>query len=747
MPAERPDLINHSWTSQWIGLPGDPTPSPENLWLMFRRVFSIRSRPDRVLARIAGDTKYWLYVDGELVVFEGGLKRGPRPGASWYDTVDLTACLGEGDHTLALLLWHFGKDGFSHVSSGKGALLCELTVDGSPVPVIDTPWKVLRHPAYGSTGSPHPNFRLPESNLRYDARVDPGAWTAPGFDDAHWPAAVHLGPAGIDPWGELVERPIPLWRRSDWTPYERLERQELPDGQVLHIGVLPHNAQVTPCLEVEGPAGEIIDIRTDNYLGGSEPNVRAEYITKDGFQRHESPGWMNGHAVHYRVPRNLSVRNLAFRESGYDSSIVGGFACDDEELNTLWQKASRTLTVNLRDNFFDCPDRERAQWWGDVVLQIPQGFYAMDRRFDALARKAIDDLFNWRQPDGTLSSPVPGNFTDELPQQMLASVGHYGLWTYYLHSGDRDALSSTAEAVQAYLSLWKVDERGILEHRPGGWAWSDWGDNQDMRILESAWYILACRASARIARVLGDEDKARAHQAQADRLTETCRREFWDGAGFRSIEHTERPYDDRAQALACLAGMVRPSQYPAIARALQEQAWSSPYMEKYVLEALLKMGYIDQALERMKQRYAEMIASPITTLWEGWALNTARFGGGTYNHAWSGGPLELLSRCIAGVGPTEPGWKRFSVRPALGHLRQVDVVVPTEPDPIRLGLRKDQVGLEMKLTVPAGREAVVSHQTTTSRVCVNDRPDRSLSPETERTSTLPSGVWTIREFS
>ncbi|MEZ6193884.1 MAG: hypothetical protein R3C45_21785 [Phycisphaerales bacterium] len=38
------------------------------------------------------------------------------------------------------------------------------------------------------------------------------------------------------------------------------------------------------------------------------------------------------------------------------------------------------------------------------------------------------------------------------------------------------------------------------------------------------------------------------------------------------------------------------------------------YMEKYVLEAMYRLGHADDALARMKRRYKHMISSPISTL-------------------------------------------------------------------------------------------------------------------------------------
>ena len=48
-----------------------------------------------------------------------------------------------------------------------------------------------------------------------------------------------------------------------------------------------------------------------------------------------------------------------------------------------------TLFVCARDNFMDCPDRERALWIGDVADQTSYLFYSMDDAGRKLLRMAI----------------------------------------------------------------------------------------------------------------------------------------------------------------------------------------------------------------------------------------------------------------------------------------------------------------------------------------------------------------------
>lgn len=103
-------------------------------------------------------------------------------------------------------------------------------------------------------------------------------------------------------------------------------------------------------------------------MGAGTPNVYAEYITKNGIQEFEAWGWMNGHQVLYTIPKDVEVLELKFRETGYDTEFVGQFSCEDKFYNKLWDKSLRTLYITMRDTYMDCPDRERAQWWGDVVM-------------------------------------------------------------------------------------------------------------------------------------------------------------------------------------------------------------------------------------------------------------------------------------------------------------------------------------------------------------------------------------------
>ena len=713
--------IDPSVPAAWITVTEFRDSSRANSWLAFRKKFTVpRSRvrgkgtKQQSTALIAADSKYWLWLNDSLVVREGGLKWGPVPGGYYVDSVDLGPYLVEGENRIEALVWYFGKGGFSHQNSGRAGLWLSAPSLGL---ATDASWGAGLHEAFlPDSGPPYPNYRLPESNVAFEAlNANPLYRT----DQPLYGYAGDLRPAvPFSRSGTAVVRPIPQWKDFGLRVYpDAPVFPVVSDGSPIRVS-LPHNAQVTAALTITAPAAaareinstrqaQLVDIRTDHYRGGGPPNVRTVYYARPGIrQAFESPGWFNGHHVIYTFPAGTVVHDLRFRETGYATEFTGAFACDDPFYDRLWDKARRTLYVTMRDSYMDCPDRERAQWWGDVVLEAGETSYSLDRSSDALTRKAILELMNWQRPDSTIYSPVPaGNWDGELPTQMLASVGYFGIWNYYRHTGDAELLRLVYPAVKRYLALWELDEAGLVVQRKGGWTWGDWGDNKDMALIFNGWYALALQGQALMAGVVGEQQDIPAIETTLKRMYATYENTLWDGEAYRGPGHTGPP-DDRGQALALLAGFVPADRYPALKKIFTEQRHASPYFEKYVEEALFLMGYPDLALDRMKTRFGPMVNSELTTLWEGWEIGSAKYGGGTTNHAWSGGGLTLLSQYVAGIEPLEPGYTKVRIRPQPGPLNRVDATVDTPLGLLRVRVRRQGSEVKVDWDAPEGMEVI-----------------------------------------
>ncbi|NOU62822.1 Bacterial alpha-L-rhamnosidase [Paenibacillus sp. LMG 31461] len=697
-----------TWTAKWIW---DST-HVYNQWASFRKTVTLSSAPTSAITQIAADTKYWLYVNGNLVVFEGGLKRGPNPSDSYYDEIDLKNYLTAGTNTIAVLVWYYGKTGFSYNDSGDAAFMFQSNIVAGTTTTVnsDASWKVKPHPGYSTDLSGgQPNYRLPESNIYYNAQnaTSMSNWMNSGYNDSSWVAATEKGTVGVSPWGNLVKRPIPFFKYTGLMPYTNATPSYGTGTTPIKMN-LPSNLQVTPYLQVNAPAGAVIGIQTDHYAdggNGTDFNVRSTYITTGGIQEFESLGWMSGTAVEYTIPSNVQILGLKYRESGYNTNFVGSFQSDDTFFNTLWNKSARTMYLNMRDNYMDTPTRERAQWWGDVVNEMKQGFYVFDTNSYALGKKAISELVNWQKPTGELYAPIPSKgFNNELPPQMLASI--WTFWQYYMYTGDASAINSTYNSIKTYMNLWTIDANGLINHRPGDWDWEDWGSDIDARVLDNSLYYLALDTTIKLANLTGNTGDVAFWQGKKNSISNNFNNILWNTTNqeYRSPGYTGDT-DDRANAMAVVAGLADTSKYAAITNVLNVHKNASPYMEFYVLEALYKMGSVDSALARMKDRYAGQVSDPGYTLFEFWTKG----GWGTDNHGWNGGPLYVLSAYASGVRPTQPGYTSYQITPQMGSLKTIQSTVPTIKGNIIVSLTHDKPShFAMNVTSPGGTTASIA---------------------------------------
>jgi hypothetical protein len=170
--------------------------------------------------------------------------------------------------------------------------------------------------------------------------------------------------------------------------------------------------------------------------------------------------------------------------------------------------------------------------------------------------------------------------------------------------------------------------------------------------------------------------------------------------------------DDRANAMAVNAGLAESSKWEAIYyNVLTKFNNSSCFFDRWVFEALCKMGKEEYALLRMYDRYRTMIPCSFTTLWEHydrwWASRINAFDeGSSLNHGWNP-PVLLLSQTIAGVSPEEAGWTTYHVFPKEAFLTSIKVVVPCIKGEIKVEINKTTTEYSLKLTSPQNTKAIV----------------------------------------
>ena len=685
------------WNAKWIWDKDNLT--EKNTWMCLSKRVTLDKAPDELTAHISADSKYWLYINGETVVFEGNVKRGPEKDGGYYDSIDIAPYLKEGKNSICALVWYWDNEtSYSYQGSGQGGFLFEAVGEGISI-LSDESWKVKRNPAYVDSPLYPPNYRLPEYSIYFDARLDSENWPSETYDTSGWENATEYALGGEGAYGKLYPRGIPFLKDYGLKDYENSEDYENYTvkkllGKKITVDV-PYNAQLTPYLKVIAPAGKKIRITTENTLIGA---VSTTYITKEGEQEFEALGWFNGEHITYKIPKGVTVVSLKYRESGYDSAFSGDYKSDDEFMNTLWQKSLRTLYITMRDNFKDCPDRERAQWWGDVTTVMIMTMYAFVSNSYLLYQKGVEAMLSHIDDTKVLQTVVPisGDYF-ELPVQQLAGI--VGFLTYYEYTGDRAFLERVYSPALDYLKLWEIGENKLVIHRSGSWDWPDWGKKADMTAIENAWVYYALSSTEKMAELLGKNGDISFITERKETIAKGYQT-LWTEKGFKSAD-AKNP-DDRANALAVLSGLAKKEQYGTILSVLTTTQNSSPYMEYYVLEALCRMEEYEAARDRTKDRYADMVNEDYSTLWEFW--NSWQ---GTMNHAWSGGPLVIMSKHFAGIAPLEAGYEWVKIDPQYELSDSLSCTVPSVKGLITLNYEKTDGIYTVNLTLPEGRKAVL----------------------------------------
>ena len=85
--------------ANWIWADAEVKPGQ---WVSMRKTFMLEEVPSELFARISADTKYWLWINGEQVVFEGQLKMGDGKYTWYYDKVDISDYLVKGENAIAV---------------------------------------------------------------------------------------------------------------------------------------------------------------------------------------------------------------------------------------------------------------------------------------------------------------------------------------------------------------------------------------------------------------------------------------------------------------------------------------------------------------------------------------------------------------------------------------------------------------------------------------------------------------------
>jgi alpha-L-rhamnosidase len=660
--------------------------------VLLRKEFSL---PGRVRSARLSTTAHGIYecringqVVGDEVLAPGWNAYRQRLAVSTFDVTDL---LRDGANAIGATVaegWYRGRIGFQGNSANYGTRLgfwASLRVELASGDVFflgtDTTWRT------GSGGTVAAGIYDGET---VDLRLEPSGWSEAGFDDSGWSPVIEME---RDP-TTLIEQPALPIRKTRRLPV--IDRtQSASGGTILDFG---QNLVGWLRVPVDGPEGATVTVRHAELLDADgELFTRAlrdakatDSFTLDGRGATTLEPRFTFHGFRYAEitgSAQVDVDNVEAVVVHSDLESIGEFECSDPLLNKLQSNIEWSWRGNSVGVPTDCPQRaERLGWTGDAQVFGPTACFLTDAK-DFFA-SWLADLAADQRADGAVPHVIPNVLSQEMAG--AAAWGDVAVvlpWTVYEAYGDASMLEQQYPSMKAWVD-YQVARAGDDLLWQGDFQFGDWLDptappdrpgraKTDRHFVATAEFARSVSLLARTAEVVGKEKDAEWYGQLALDVKAAFGGAYLDDNGLPTsdtqtacamvIEYGLTPDAAARQRVGDrLAELVREA-----GNRLATGFVGTPVL----LPALTSTGHIDVAYDVLMQRDCPGWLYPVlngaTTIWERWdaiqpdgSINPGDML--SFNHYAYGAVGAWLYRTVAGLVPSEPGYRRIRFAPQPG---------------------------------------------------------------------------------
>lgn len=733
---QQPDFDDSGWAGAAVLAPygqgpwgsGVSVAEPEQPAPLLRRGFTVRKKISRARLYLSGLAYYEAHLNGRRVG-----RQVLDPGFTDYDETvlyavhDVTGLLERGENALGVTLgrgfygmttpnvWNWHRAPWH----GEPRLLAQLEIDhpdGSRTTVAsDGDWRLTEGPTRSNS------LYAGES---YDARLAPGGWTLPGFDDSAWrPAGVEEAPGGKlraqphDPI-EIIEtvrpeeiselRPgvyvVDMGRTmAGWT---RLTVRGAAEGTVVR---LVHGEQRADDGSVEAGTGHVPGrFQTDEYVCAGraeevwEPSFSYKgfrYVQISGLPARPSPGQVLGRVVRTRVEE------------------VSGFACSEPFYEWLDGAMRRTVLNNLHGIPTDTPMYEKNGWTGDAQVGAPVMAYAFG--VHRLLSKWLGDLADSQTETGQVPVIVPSGgwgYREAAPSPEWTTVYPFVVREMYRVYGDERAARVHWDALVRYLD-WELSRLvdGLAVTALGDYLPPGYGGNppEDTRLTATAYLYRALSHTAETGDLLGEDGTAARYREAAGKLRDALNAAFLAPEGhYRTAR--DPGYRQTSNAVPLAFGLVPPgaraSVLDSLVKDIEERGNhldTGALGTSVLLRVLCAHGRPDVAHAVATQRtypgWGYWQENGADTMWEMWPLESR-----SRDHYFQGTVVQWLYENVAGLRPGDAGYRTFVVRPdARTGVNWARTSIRTVRGPAAVSWSRIEGRLRLTVRVPVGSTADV----------------------------------------
>lgn len=681
--------LNERWTGKWITAQYVRREGDAFGGVYIRKEFSVASDVKEAFLTVCG-----------LGYFEGRIN-GKKPSDDFlspaftdysknvmYLTYDVSSLLSKGNNAVSFIIgngWYncFAEDPWNTRAATWRhwpKLICELKIiykNGNEEKIVsDTSWKGSKGPII---------FNGIRNGEHYDARLELGNWTSPGYNDSEWEnTKIMKSPGGLL---EAMEMP-PIRVVKTFSPSKIRKVQngwlvEFPQnmaGRCSYVFHGPKDTEITIRYSDvikedgeldQGPIGGFVrshGFQTDKYIKKSDGDEKwFPIFVYHGFQYIEITG------IDYEPkPEDITAEAMCT-----DSGDIGLFSCSDELLNKVQHLCRWSTISNMHSIPTDCPHREKNGWTGDTALSCEQMLMNFGTR--AFLSKWSEDLRLSQRPAGQIPCVVPST-----------GWGYYGLmgpdwssalinvpYNIYLYNGDSDILKANYEAIKKNCDFMEsMTDDLSLRYGTGDWCPPFEGPAISVNmgsykcpeeVSDAGFFYNAAKTVVKIAKELGKDDDVAYYTDLADRIRTMFRSRYFDKSTY-----TVKGDCQTSTGVMLFFGLYEPDEYQGLIDKLVSQIEAKDWHldfgvlgNKFVMHSLGKAGRNDVGYRMLAQRTfpgcQRWIDLGATTLWECWN------GGGSHNHHMFSDLSAFMYKYIGGISPDEnvPGFKHTILRPAI----------------------------------------------------------------------------------
>ena len=361
-------------------------------------------------------------------------------------------------------------------------------------------------------------------------------------------------------------------------------------------------------------------------------------------------------------PKNVILSDFTFSAvTSAKKERLAPLEISDPELQSIDRVAVNTLKNCMHRVFEDGPKRDRRLWIGDLRLEALADYYTYDQ-VDLVRRCLYLFAAEGECKDGFMRGFVyenPEFFSGNWTLIDYALLFVVSLCDYYLHTGDRETFFDIYPIAKKQMetAAEATDQNGIISTKKGGGAFIDWCEELEKKTSLHGVYLYTLDTLYKTLQLL-DHDDASVYLSRYCEAREAALRHLYN----KENGNLENAYDNYKTSVhsavwMILGGVLEGDEaFSILKNAIDDEKSAkpvTPYMNHYLVEAMIKLGKKDIAAEHIKSFWGAMVREGADTFYEVFVPgkpDVSPYGDRLINsmcHAWSCTPSYFIRKYFA----------------------------------------------------------------------------------------------------